>query len=159
LTKKKNCKLVLDRITEKIEETYLELTKDNSNIDVNDIKNKYTGKSDKLEQIDIIYLFTLHNKYFEKKVLNSEKIKASLQKYERAKALVLNFIKRKYRLSSNPCIKINNQFIYDLEASLKYESVYKGKKGIANNSVVKYFKSLKTMCNYGINNKKSFSKS
>ena len=64
--------------------------------------------------------------------------------------IVFNFIKKKYKQSSFPCLKINNQFIYDLEAFLKYESVYKRKKGIANNSTVKYFKSLKTMCNYGI---------
>jgi len=150
IDKEKNCKLILDRIAEKIEKIYLELSKDDSNINVHDIKNKYTGKSDKLEQIDIIYLFSLHNKHFEIKVLNGEKTKASLQKYGRAQDLVLNFIKKKYRQNSFPCVKINNQFIYDLETYLKYESVYKGKKGIANNSVVKYFKSLKTMCNYGI---------
>jgi site-specific recombinase XerD len=146
----KNCKLLLDRISEKIEKIYLELSKNNDNITAIDIKDKYTGKSDKLEYIDIIYLFTLHNKYFEKKVLNDERGKASLQKYGRAKDLVLNFINNKYGQNSFPCEKINNQFIYDLEAFLKYESVYLGKKGIANNSVVKYFKSFKTMCNYGI---------
>jgi len=150
IDKEKNCKLVLDRITEKIEKIYLDISKDNINISVFDLKNKYTGKSDKLEQVDIIHLFSVHNKNFERKVLNGEKTKASLQKYKRAEALVLNFIKKKYKQSLFPCLKINNQFIYDLEAYLKYESVYKGKKGIANNSTVKYFKSLKTMCNYGI---------
>jgi site-specific recombinase XerD len=54
--------------------------------------------------------------------------------------------------SSNDVLidKINSAYIYNLESYLKFESDYKGKTGIKNNSVVKYFKNLKTICNYAI---------
>ena len=45
---------------------------------------------------------------------------------------------------------INNQFIYDLEAFLKYESIFKDKIGINHNSVIKYFQCFKTVCSFGL---------
>jgi site-specific recombinase XerD len=150
MDKERNCKIALDRILEGIENVYYELLKTSENLNVIDIKNKYTGKSKKAKELDIIELFSIHNKYFEKMVTESERSKASLQKYERAKDLVSNFIKHKYGKHSFPYININNDFIYSLESYMKYESVYKEKKGISNNSVFKYFKSFKTMCNYAI---------
>lgn len=150
IDKERNCKIALDRISEGIEKTYYELLKTNENLNVIDIKNKFTGKLKNTKELDIIELFSIHNKHFEKMVTQGERTKASLQKYERAKDLVSNFIKHKYRKQSFPSININNDFIYSLESYMKYESIYKDKKGISNNSVVKYFKSFKTMCNYAI---------
>jgi integrase len=45
---------------------------------------------------------------------------------------------------------ITGAFIHKLESFLKYESEFKGKVGIKNNSVVKYFKNFKTVCNFAI---------
>lgn len=150
IDKERNCKIALDRISEGIEKVYYKLLKTNENLNVLEIKNKFTGKSKKVKELDIIELFATHNKHFEKMVTQGERTKASLQKYERAKNLVSNFIKYKYHKNSFPYEMINNEFIYSLESYMKYESIYKDKKGIANNSVVKYFKSFKTMCNYAI---------
>jgi site-specific recombinase XerD len=61
-----------------------------------------------------------------------------------------NFIKKQYRKDNFPVDDINGAFIYNLEAFLKYESEFNGVVGIKNNSVVKYFKNYKTMCNYAI---------
>jgi site-specific recombinase XerD len=46
--------------------------------------------------------------------------------------------------------KINSTYIYNLESYLKFDSIYKGKVGIQNNSVVKYFKNIKTAFNYAL---------
>ena len=81
IDKERNCKLALDKIAGEIEKVYLDLSKNETNITVIDLKNKFTGKSDKSTALDIIYLFSLHNKNFERKVINGEKTKASLQKY------------------------------------------------------------------------------
>jgi hypothetical protein len=40
----------------------------------------------------MIEIFDIHNKDFEKKVLHRERAAASLQKYNRAKDLILNFL-------------------------------------------------------------------
>ncbi len=150
IDKERNYKIALDRISEGIEKIYYKLLKTNENINVVDIKNKFTGKLKKFTELDVIELFEIHNKHFKKMVEQGERTKASFQKYERAKDLVSNFIKYKYRNKSFPHNCINNDFIYSLESYLKYESVYKEKKGIANNSVVKYFKSFITVFNYAI---------
>lgn len=52
-------------------------------------------------------------------VEQGERTKDSLQKHERAKDLVSNFIKHKYRKNSFPYNSINNDFIYSLESYLK----------------------------------------
>lgn len=44
--------------------------------------------------------------------------------------------------------KIDNEFVYDFESFLRYESSFKGKIGISNNSTVKYFRNLNTIFNY-----------
>jgi integrase len=150
INKEKISKIALERIKEKIELIYYDLLKTTISFDVIDIKNCFTGKINEKNEIDILKLFEAHNKHFFKMVEKGERSKASLQKYERAKDLVLNFIKHKYRKVSFACVNINKDFIYSLEYYLKYDSVYKNKKGISNNSVVKYFKSFKTMCNYAI---------
>jgi len=150
IDKERNCKIALETLAKNIDSTYYELTNTNDDITVLDIKNKYTGKSDRKNEVNIIHLFDRHNLFFERKVNNGERSKASLQKYNRARNLLSEFIFIKYRKKSFPINRINNQFIYNLESYLKYESKYKGKVGIANNSVVKYFQSFKTICNYSM---------
>ena len=97
IEKEKNCKLAMERMAEKIENIYYDLIKTKNNLNILDIKNKYTGKTAKMKELDILSLFTIHNEQFKKKVLNGEKSKASLQKYERAKSLLGDFILKKFR--------------------------------------------------------------
>lgn len=150
LEKEKNLKRYLDNIEIKIENSYLELVKKDVNTTLNDIKNKLNGISVEKGEIDILKLFKVHNDNFKMKSDSGERSKASLQKYNRAKDLITNFIKLKKGKISFNILEINNQFIYDLEAFLKYESSFKDKVGIKHNSVVKYFQCFKTVCNYGL---------
>ncbi|MEW4925191.1 tyrosine-type recombinase/integrase [Algibacter sp. 2305UL17-15] len=146
----KNCKTTLNIIESKIESIYLELVKVNSNVKLSDIKNELSGKKSKSTEIDIIKLFENHNNYFKRKFEAGERSKASLQKYNRAKDLLYNFISLKHRKTSFNVVDIDNTFIYELESFLKYESTFKSKVGINHNSVVKYFQCFKTVCKYGI---------
>ncbi|MCA9381589.1 site-specific integrase [Candidatus Dojkabacteria bacterium] len=151
LNHEKNIRKSLDLIERKIEDTYYELSKTSHKVTVNDIKNKITGKSnDSNNSLDILKLFKMHNAYFKKKYEAGERSGASLQKYDRAKDLLANFINVKHQKTSFLIADIDNRFVYDLEAYLKYESTFKGKIGISHNSVVKYFQSFKTVCKFGI---------
>ncbi|WP_298553595.1 site-specific integrase [uncultured Algibacter sp.] len=150
VTSEKNCRTTLNIIESKIESIYLELVKVNSNVKLSDIKNVLSGKKSKSTEIDIIKLFENHNNYFKRKFEAGERSKASLQKYNRAKDLLYNFISLKHRKTTYNVVDIDNTFIYELESFLKYESTFKSKVGINHNSVVKYFQCFKTVCNYGI---------
>ncbi|QXP58435.1 site-specific integrase [Olleya sp. HaHaR_3_96] len=150
LNTEKNCKSTIDLIERKIEDAYIELSQHNPDVTLVDIKNKLNGKTTKIGEIDIIELFKKHNDYFNKKYQTGERSKASLQKYNRAKDLLTNYIKVKHAKASFSITDIDNQFIYNLESYLKYESTFKSKVGISHNSVVKYFQCFKTVCHYGI---------
>ena len=154
LNSEKNCKMAIDLIENKIESIYFELTKSKPDTTLLDVKNKFNGKSTSTETIDFMLLFKKHNDYFKKKVDSGERSKASLQKYNRAKDLLSNYIKTKYRKSSFNINDIDNTFVLNLEEYLKYESTFKNKVGISHNSVVKYFQCFKTVCKYGIKRNK-----
>ena len=150
LNTEKNCKSAIDLIERKIEDAFLELSRTNPNTTLIDIKNKLRGKTIKAGDIDILKLFRKHNDNFDKKFQAGERSKASLQKYNRAKDLLSNYIKVKHGKTSFNILEIDSQFIFNLESYLKYESTFKNKVGISHNSVVKYFQCFKTVCQYGI---------
>jgi site-specific recombinase XerD len=64
--------------------------------------------------------------------------------------LIQAFLKKQYNKDNISPKAVNGPFIYNLEAYLKYDSKYRDKVGIQNNSLVKYFKTFKTVCNYAI---------
>lgn len=151
IEKEKIIKASLDRIASQIEYHFNQLVKNNSIIDLYSIKNDVLGKPAKDKQeTSILKIFEVHNTEFKKKVEIGERAAASLQKYCRSKDLIESFLNKKYSLKDINVDKMNGAFIYNLESYLKYESVYKGKVGIKNNSVVKYFKTFKTICNFAI---------
>jgi len=151
IEKEKVIKASLDRIAFQIENHFNQLVKNNSIIDLNSIKNHILGKPAKENQeTSILKIFEVHNTEFKKKVEIGERAAASLQKYGRSKDLIESFLNKKYGLKDINVEKMNGAFIYNLESYLKYDSVYKGKVGIKNNSVVKYFKTFKTVCNFAI---------
>jgi site-specific recombinase XerD len=147
--KEKVLKQNLELFQLKIEQVYLTLLKTNPNTSLDDVKNVLKG-TDSNSKTYLLGLFSKHNEDFKKKVQANERSKASLQKYNRSKNLVAAFLKKKYDTDDIEVEKINSAFVYNLESFLKYESQHKGITGIKNNSVVKYFKNYKTMCNYGI---------
>jgi site-specific recombinase XerD len=150
ITNEKNCKTTLNLIETKIETIYLELVKTSNVVSLIDVKNKLKGKQPKPNSIDVLELFQKHNDYFKRKFEAGERTKASLQKYNRAKELLSNFLNNKYRKKHLSITEIDNTFIYELEHYLKYESTFKSKVGINHNSVVKYFQNFKTMCRFGV---------
>ncbi|MFY8069012.1 MAG: site-specific integrase [Flavobacterium sp.] len=148
IEKEKVIKQSLDIFQLKIEKIYNELIRLGSvEITLEQIKNKLTG-SNTDNTVYLISLFERHNNDFKMKVNSGERSTASLQKYNRSKDLIKAFLKQKYGVDDIDIAKINGSFIYNLESYLKYESTYKDKTGIKNNSVVKYFKNFKTVCNY-----------
>lgn len=151
LEKEKVIKTSLESFKLAFERKINQLVRENSEVNLKKIREEIIGKpKKKKKEIGLLDIFELHNKAFEKKVDVGERSSASLQKYKRSQALIEAFIKKQYGKSNIPVKHVNGAFIYNLESFLKYESVYKGKVGIKNNSVVKYFKNFKTVCNYGI---------
>ncbi|WP_033960439.1 site-specific integrase [Psychroserpens jangbogonensis] len=151
LEKEKIIKISIDNLTIKFERKINEKVRDNLAVNLQEIKTEIIGKPKKKEkEIGLIDLFDIHNEAFEKKVKAGERSPASLQKYNRAKDLIQLFLKKTYNKDNISCKSITGSFIYNLESYLRYESVYKGKVGIKNNSVFKYFKTFKTVCNFAI---------
>lgn len=151
LEKEKTIKNTLDTLTIKFERKVNEKVRDNTKIDLQEIKIEIIGKPKmKTKEIGLIDLFIIHNNTFEKKVKAGERSPASLQKYNRAKNLIQLFLKKKFQKDNISINAVNGSFIHNLESYLKYDSVYKDKVGIKTNSVVKYFKTFKTVCNFAI---------
>ncbi|QEE50654.1 hypothetical protein FUA48_14025 [Flavobacterium alkalisoli] len=151
IEKEKVLKQSLDLYQLRIEKKFLELYKTDLNVSLIDLKKQIKGKPKlNIKSAGILEIFDKYNLSFKKRVAIGERAPASLQKYNRSKDLVKEFIKNKYNLNDYPVNEINGAFIYNLESFLKYDSKYKYKKCIKNNSVVKYFKNFKTVCNYGI---------
>lgn len=115
------------------------------------LKDELNGKIQvKSETMTILEILDMYIEYFRKKVDGKERSMALLQKYERSKELLLTFINKQYGQTDMECILINSAFIYNLESFLKYDTNFKGKTGIKNNSVVKYMRMYKTASNYGV---------
>lgn len=151
LEKEKIIKSSLDSLVLIFERKINERIRENSVIDLQQIKTEIIGKpKKKTKEIGLIDLFKIHNTAFSRKVEAGERSPASLQKYNRAKDLVQAFIKKEYYKDDISVKAINGPFIYNLESYLKYDSIYRDKTGIQNNSVVKYFNTFKTVCNYAI---------
>lgn len=151
LEKEKVLKNSLDLFQLNIEKKFNEMAKVSSDISLLLVKNGFNGKTNiQTKGVSIVELLEKHNKYFERKVNAGERSRASFQKYERSKELLINFMKQQYRIEDLPSNEISSAFIYNLESYLKYESNFKGKIGIKNNSMVKYMRMYKTSCNYSI---------
>ncbi|MEO8254643.1 MAG: site-specific integrase [Flavobacterium sp.] len=151
IEKEKVIKQALDNFHLAVEKKFNELYKIDPEVSLTHLKKELSGKSTgKRDSITIIEVMEKHNAYFKKKVDAGDRSPASLQKYERAKCLLKNFMESQYRLSDMEATEVNGAFVHNLEEFLTYESTYKRRTGIKNNSVVKYIKSYKTACNHCI---------
>lgn len=149
IEREKLIKSSLDLFQLNIEKKFLELFRIDANVSLDLLKLEITGNSKiKQNQITILEIMHRHNKFFKKKVDAGERAAASMQKYERATELLLTFIKKNYKLEDIAAVDITSSFVFSLEEYLKFESSFKGKTGIKNNSVVKYMKMFKTACYY-----------
>ena len=151
MEKEKVIKQALDIFQMNIEKKFNELQKIDPEVSLSLLKNEFQGKVKlKTKSISIIEVMQKHAAFFERKVTAGERAPASLQKYGRAKNLLIAFIRKQYGIDDIEAIEINSAFVYNLEEYLKYESNFKGRSGIKNNSVVKYIRVYKTACNYCI---------
>jgi len=151
MEKEKVIKQALDIFQMNIEKKFNELQKIDSEVSLSLLKNEFQGKVKlKSKSISIIEVMQKHAAFFERKVTAGERAPASLQKYGRAKYLLIAFMRKQYGIDDIDAIDINSAFVYNLEEYLKYESNFKGRLGIKNNSVVKYIRVYKTACNYCI---------
>lgn len=131
---------------------FTELFRIDPEVNLQLLKAELTGKIkiDQPEGPTIIEIMDTYILFFNKRVKSGERATASLQKYKRAKDLLLNFINSNYKKEDLPASEISSSFVFKLEQFLKYESSFKEQTGIKNNSVVKYMKMYKTACNYAI---------
>ncbi len=148
IKREKTIKQYLNKIVREVDSACLHLSNTHDFFTASDIKNKITGKVKDINEALCSEVIELHNSNFEKKVNRGERAAASLQKYNRIKDLFKNYILKRYNKKDFLVKKIDNQFIYDFESYLLYESGFKGKIGISNNAVVKYFQNLNTIFNY-----------
>ena len=131
---------------------FTELFRIDPEVNLQLLKAELTGKVkiDQPEGPTIIEIMDTYNLFFTKRVNSGERAPASLQKYKRAKDLLLSFINSSYKKEDMPASELSSSFVFKLEQFLKYESSFKEQTGIKNNSVVKYMKMYKTACNYAI---------
>jgi integrase len=151
LEKEKVIRRSLDLFHLTIEKKFNELIQHNTDISLLNLRDELKGKRIiKENEISIIEVLEMHIEYFRKKVSIAERSKATLQKYERSKELLMIFTQREYDDVYLASSKIDSSFIFNLESYLKYESNFKGRIGIKNNSVVKYMRMYKTAFNYAV---------
>lgn len=150
--KEKVIKSSLELMQLNAEKKFTELFRIDPEVDLDLLKAELTGKVkiDQPEGPTIIEIMDTYNLFFTKRVNSGERAPASLQKYKRAKDLLLSFISSNYKKEDIPASELSSSFVFKLEQFLKYESSFKEQTGIKNNSVVKYMKMYKTACNYAI---------
>jgi site-specific recombinase XerD len=151
LEKEKVIKNALDLFLLGMEKNFNELFKIDQDFSLQLLKDEFKGETAvKVDCVSIIEIMNMHNEFFKRKVDAEERSIASYQKYERAKDLLITFMTKQYGIKDISMPDINSAYIYNLEAFLKYDSTFKGKTGIQNNSVVKYMRMYKTACKYSI---------
>lgn len=151
LEKEKVIKNALDLFLLGMEKKFNELLKIDQDFSLQLLKDEFKGeKAVKEDCVSIIEIMNRHNEFFKRKVDAGERSKASYQKYERAKDLLVTFMTKQYGIQDISLPEVNSAYVYNLESFLKYDSSFKGKTGIQNNSVVKYMRMYKTACKYSI---------
>ncbi|MFH6943450.1 phage integrase SAM-like domain-containing protein [Flavobacterium sp. FlaQc-50] len=151
LEKEKVIKNALDLFLLGMEKKFNELLKIDQDFSLQLLKDEFKGETAVKEDcVSLIEIMKRHNEFFKRKVDAGERSKASYQKYERAKDLLITFMTKQYGIQDISLPEVNSAYVYSLEAFLKYDSSFKGKTGIQNNSVVKYMRMYKTACKYSI---------
>ncbi|WP_264536651.1 hypothetical protein [Flavobacterium sp. N1736] len=116
---------------------FTELFRIDPEVNLQLLKAEITGKAkiDQPKGSTIIEIMETYNIFFTKRVNSGERAPASLQKYKRAKDLLLNFISSTYKQEDMPASELSSSFAFKLEQFLKYESNFKDQTGIKNNSM------------------------
>ena len=100
LEKEKVIRQGLDNFHLAVEKKFNELFKVDPDVSLLLLKIELSGKTKiKREAITILEVMEKHNSYFKKKVEAGDRAAASLQKYQRAKDLLKDFMEKQYRIS------------------------------------------------------------
>jgi integrase len=113
-----------------------------------ELKNSYLGVVKIEKSITLLDVFDIHNSNFKKRVTKQEVSDGSLEKYERVRKIIKTFLLSNYRIKDIPFNQIDNKFVFDFDEYLRYEKPNDGKRGIGNNTTVKYISNIKTMVNF-----------
>lgn len=153
IDREKVIKNSLDNFLLRVERKFNELFKIDPEVSLQLLKEELLGttisKPGKTS-ITIMEVMKKYDEYFSRKVKAGERSPASLQKYQRSAKLMKNFILKEYKTDDLQADEISTSFIFKLEEFLKYESTFKNKTGIKNNSVVKYIRMYKTAFKHSI---------
>ncbi|WP_294961886.1 site-specific integrase [uncultured Flavobacterium sp.] len=149
--KEKVIKNALENFQLAIERKFGELYRIDREVSLQLLKEELSGvPANKKSDVTIMQIIKKYNLYFKRKVGIGERSAASLQKYERCGILMKNFILQEYNKDDIPAEEITSSFVYKLEEFLKFDTKFHNRTGIKNNSVVKYIRMYKTVCNHAI---------
>jgi integrase len=147
-----NLKNYLKTLSDDIEEKYIELIKTYSGDDEITplFLKKYCFDKNPEHKITLLEVVDNHNVYFKKQVKKGDRADGTLEKYERMRDVLLDYLQSKHKLKDIQFDKINRPFIYGLDEFLRFERKHGKKTGIANNTTVKYIRNISVMVNYNI---------
>lgn len=145
-----NLKNYLKFQVDSIEKNYIKLIKNGTNPD--EITPLYLKNYcfDKITEhkITLLEIVDYHNKYFKKQVLKGDRAEGSLEKYERMGDVIFDYLQTKHKVKDIQFDKINRQFVYGLDEFLRFDRKHGKKKGLANNTTVKYIRNISSMINH-----------
>lgn len=145
-----NLKNYLISLVDSIERKYVELLKKNNGKEELTpiyLKN-YCFNSNSEHKITLLEIVANHNEYFKKQVKKGDRAEGSLEKYERMGDVIKDYLQSKHKLKDIQFDKINRQVVYGLDEFLRFERKHGRKKGLANNTTVKYIRNISAMINH-----------
>jgi len=144
----------LDSLKLSIEESYLKLIKSSElgreQLTAKYLKEYHFGEDKKGSGMTLMKVVEYHNSYFKNQVKKGDRAKGSLEKYKRMGTVLLEFLEKKYRMDDMPFEGVDRKFVYGLDEYLRFERYHNGKKGVSNNTTVKYLRNISSMINYAI---------
>jgi len=147
-----NLKNYLKSLVDGIEKKYNELIRNNpDNEEITPLYLKNYCFNEKTEhKITLLEIIEKHNEYFKKQVIKGDRAKGSLEKYERMANVIKDFLQSKHKIKDIQFDKVNRQFVYALDEFLRFERIHGKKKGLGNNTTVKYLRNISSMINHVI---------
>jgi integrase len=145
-------------IPSKLDVIYLELMRlyPDKIIDAKDVKDTFLGKSivEEKKKITLIDVANYHINHFLKRVEKAEVTDGTEKKYKRVVRIFQDFLEYK-KMGNNVNIEdMADILILDFDDYLRYERPNgKEKKGVVNNTAVKYIRNLKTIFNFCLKRK------
>jgi integrase len=144
----------LNSLRLRVERTHTQLIKSSDGkmtITAMDFKNVINDVKPKVEQeITLLDIIRNHNKYFKLQVTKGERAKGSEEKYIRMGEVLVTFLKEKYNVEDIEYKKVDREFVFALDAYLRFEKKHSDKKGIGHNTTVKYVRNISSMVNHSI---------